>query len=124
MFKLTKEEKNWVVTNCDHLTRLKYSPVFPYAFTEHGALMLGNVLKSDRAVEVSLMVVRTFVQIREMMSSNKELAAKLEELERKVSTHDQAITGLMKTIRQLIKSPDNSSRPIGFTADIRDNKGT
>jgi hypothetical protein len=124
MFKLTKEEKNWVVTNCDHLTRLKYSPVFPYAFTEHGALMLGNVLKSDRAVEVSLMVVRTFVQIREMIYSNKELAAKLEELVRKVSTHDQAITGLMKTIRQLMKSPDKSSRPIGFTADIRDNKAT
>ena len=122
MFRLTKEEKTWVVTNCDHLNGLKYSPVLPYAFTEHGALMLGNVLKSSRAVEVSLMVVRTFVQIREMLSSNKELAAKLAELERKVSSHDQAITGLIDAIRQLMRVPEVPSRPIGFTADIRDKK--
>jgi hypothetical protein len=122
MFRLTKEEKTWVVTNCDHLNGLKYSPVLPYAFTEHGALMLGNVLKSNRAVEVSLMVVRTFVQIREMLSSNKELAAKLAELERKVSSHDQAITGLIDAIRQLMRVPEVPSRPIGFAADIRDKK--
>ncbi|MDP2826870.1 MAG: hypothetical protein Q8O52_29810 [Sulfuritalea sp.] len=59
-------QKMEVVANCDHLGRLKYSPSLPYAFTEHGALMLGNVLKSSRAVEVSLLVVRAFVQIREM----------------------------------------------------------
>lgn len=118
MFRLTKEEKNEVVTNCDHLARLKFSPVLPYAFTEHGALMLGNVLKSDRAIEVSLIVVRTFVQLREMLSTNKELAVKLMELERKVSSHDQAITGLINTIRQLMNTPAIASRPIGFTADI------
>jgi hypothetical protein len=73
MFRLSAEEKAEVVANCDHLARLKYSPVLPYAFTEHGALMLGNVLKSDRAVEVSLMVVRTFVQLRQMLASNAEL---------------------------------------------------
>lgn len=118
MFHLTQEEKNEVVTNCDHLARLKFSPVLPCAFTEHGALMLGNVLKSDRAIEVSLIVVRTFVQLREMLSTNKELAAKLTELEYKVFSHDQAITGLINTIRQLMKTPEESSRPIGFTANI------
>lgn len=118
MFHLTQEEKNEVVTNCDHLARLKFSPVLPCAFTEHGALMLGNVLKSDRAIEVSLIVVRTFVQLREMLSTNKELAAKLTELEHKVFSHDQAITGLINTIRQLMKTPEESSRPIGFTANI------
>lgn len=122
MFRLTKEEKNEVVTNCDHLARLKFSSVLPYAFTEHGALMLGNVLKSDRAVEVSLIIVRTFVQLREMLSTNKELAAKLTELERKVSSHDQAITGLINTIRQLMNTPETVSRPIGFTADINKKK--
>lgn len=55
---------------------------------------------------------------REMLSTNKELAAKLTELERKVSSHDQAITGLINTIRQLMGTPDSTSRPIGFTADI------
>ncbi|MDD4929914.1 MAG: ORF6N domain-containing protein [Gallionella sp.] len=69
-FQLTAIEKTEVVTNCDHLARLKYSSTLPYAFTEHGALMLGNVLKSDRAVEVSLMIVRTFVQLRQMLASN------------------------------------------------------
>ncbi len=118
MFQLTAEEKQGVVTNCDHLAKLKFSSSLPNAFTEHGALMLGNVLKSSRAVEISLLVVRTFVQLREMLSTHKELATKLEELERKISSHDQAIAGLIDAIRQLMQVPAGSSRPIGFTADI------
>jgi len=114
MFQLSREEKGEVVTNCDHLARLKFSRTLPYAFTEHGALMLGNVLKSDRAVEVSLMVVRTFVQLREMLSTHKELAAKLEALERKIGSHDQAIAGLIDAIRQLMAPPVHGKRPIGF----------
>ncbi len=66
MFQLNAAEKAEVVANCDHLDQLKFSSSLPYAFTEHGALMLGNVLKSSRAIEVSLLVVRAFVQIREM----------------------------------------------------------
>ena len=119
MLQLSQDEKAEVVTNCDHLAKLKYSRTLPYAFTEHGALMLGNVLKSDRAVEVSLLVVRTFVQLREMLSGNKELEIKLLEMERKVSSHDQAIAGLIDAIRQLMKQPVNASRPIGFTANIK-----
>jgi len=122
MFRLSAEEKIEVVANCDHLAKLKYSRTLPYAFTEHGALMLGNVLKSERAVEVSLLVVRTFVQLREMLSTNKELAAKLLELEHKVSGHDQAIIGLMNGIRELMKNPIGESRPIGFTAKIKGDK--
>ena len=114
MFQLSSAEKEEVVTNCDHLARLKFSRTLPYAFTEHGALMLGNVLKSDRAIEVSLMVVRTFVQLREMLSSHKELASKLEALERKIGSHDQAIAGLIDAIRQLMAPPAQSKRPIGF----------
>jgi len=117
MFQLTADEKTEVVANCDHLAKLKFSPSLPYAFTEHGALMLGNVLKSSRAVEVSLLIVRTFVQIREMLSSHKELAVKLEELERKVSSHDQAIAGLIDAIRQLMTPPAQKKRGIGFLAN-------
>ena len=94
-YPLTQDGKAEVVANCDHLTRLKYSRTLPYAFTEQGVLMLANELKSDRAVEVSLLVVRTFVQLREMLSTNKELEMKLLELERKVSSHDQPIVGLI-----------------------------
>lgn len=119
MFQLSQDEKTEVVTNCDHLAKLKYSRTLPYAFTEHGALMLGNVLKSGRAVEVSLVVVRTFVQLREMLSSNKELEMKLLELERKIYGHDQAIAGLIDAIRQLMKQPVGAARPIGFTANIK-----
>ncbi|MCX7168656.1 MAG: ORF6N domain-containing protein [Rhodocyclales bacterium] len=118
MFQLNAAEKAEVVTNCDHLAKLKFSPSLPYAFTEHGALMLGNVLKSSRAVEVSLLVVRAFVQIREMLSTHKELAAKLDQLERKVSSHDQAIAGLIDAIRQLMAPPVPTRRGIGFTADM------
>lgn len=117
MFRLTTEEKDEVVANCDHLAKIKFSPSLPYAFTEHGALMLGNVLKSARAVEVSLLVVRTFVQIREMLSTHKDLAVKLETLERKVSSHDQAIAGVIDAIRQLMTHPEPTKRGIGFLAE-------
>lgn len=118
MFQLTAAEKEEVITNCDHLARLKFSAALPYAFTEHGALMLGNVLKSGRAVEVSLLVVRTFVQLREMLTTHKELAGKLDELERRIAHHDQAIASVIDAIRQLMNSPSPPKRPIGFTADI------
>lgn len=118
MFQLNAEEKAEVVANCDHLARLKFSPSLPYAFTEHGALMLGNVLKSSRAVEVSLLVVRAFVQIREMLSAHKDISAKLDQMERKLSSHDQAIAGLIDAIRQLMNPPAPARRGIGFTANI------
>ena len=114
MFQLDKVEKEQVVTNCDHLAKLKFSPTPPYAFTEHGALMLGNVLKSDRAVEISLLVVRAFVELREMLSTHKELAAKFEVLEQKIGSHDQAIAGLIDAIRQLMSTPAQNQHPIGF----------
>lgn len=86
----------------------------PYAFTEHGALMLGNVLKSERAVEVSLMVVRTFVHLRELIAGNKELAQKLNQLDRKVGAHDKAIAEIINAIRELTSPPaPKKKRPIG-----------
>ena len=117
VFQLTGEEKEEVVTNCDHLSRLKFSPTLPYAFTEHGALMLGNVLKSPRAIQVSLMIVRAFVKLREMLSTHKEVAQKIEELERKLAVHDEAIIRLFEAIRQLMEPPMENRKQIGFTPD-------
>jgi hypothetical protein len=112
MFRLSAEEKAEVVANCDHLIRLKYSPALPYAFTEHGALMLGNVLKSDRAVEVSLMVVRTFVQLRQMLASNVELSRKLAALEK---NYDIKFRAVFDAIHELMAPSDpRKKRPIGF----------
>jgi len=114
-FQLTAKERAEVVANCDHLARLKFSPSLPYAFTEHGAIMAASVLNSSRAVEVSIFVVRAFVKLREMLSSNKRLAQKLNELERKLTTHDQAITELIEAIRQLMVPPESKKkRSIGF----------
>ena len=84
MFQLTKEEKQEVVTNCDHLEKLKYSPVNPHAFTEHGAIMVASILNSPKAIEVSIFIVRAFVQLREVVAGHKELARKIGLLERKL----------------------------------------
>ena len=86
----------------------------PYAFTGHGAIMAANVLASPRAIEMSVHVVRAFARLREMIGTNKELARKLDELERKLATHDQAIAGLIDAIRELMSPPAPKRRPIGF----------
>jgi phage regulator Rha-like protein len=103
MFRLTQQEKSEVVTNCDHLSKLKFSPTMPFAFTEHGAIMVANVLNSERAVEVSIYVVRAFVKLREMLRTHKALAQKLAELERQVESHDSHIRSLFEAIRQLME---------------------
>lgn len=98
MFQLTKEEKDEVVTNCDHLKRLKFSPTLPHAFTEHGAIMLATILNSPVAVQSSIQVVRAFVRLRQMLASNAELARKLDTLERK---YDAQFKVVFDAIRQL-----------------------
>ncbi len=121
MFQLTKPEKTEVVTNCDHLAKLKYSPSLPYAFTEHGAIMAASVLNSPRAIEISVHVVRAFVHMRELLSGHKELAQKLAQLERKVGAHDKAIAEIINAIRQLMAPEETKKkRPIGF-APWKDN---
>ena len=116
LFALTAAEKDEVVANCDHLQRLKFSPVLPSAFTEHGAIMAASVLNTTRAIEVSVYVVRTFVKLREILTTHKELAHKLAELERKVETHDASIRSLVTAIRQLMGPPpeQQSKGRIGF----------
>jgi hypothetical protein len=83
MFQLTQAEKQEVVTNCDHLARLKFANTLPFAFTEHGAIQAANVLSSEQAVEMGVYVVRAFVRLREMIVSNKELALRQDDLENK-----------------------------------------
>jgi len=91
----------------------------PYAFTEHGALMAAMVLNSPSATEVSVYVVRAFVELRDTLVAHKELAKRLDELEskleRKLATHDQAIAGILDAIRQLMVPPESAKkRRIGF----------
>lgn len=118
MSRLTKEEKQEVVTNCDHLNNLKFSPVTPNAFTEHGAIMVASVLNSPKAIEVSVFVVRAFVQLREAIAGHKALARKIGKLERKIGDHDEQIMALVEAIKQLMdpKLPPKNRR-IGFNTD-------
>jgi hypothetical protein len=96
----------------------------PLAFTEHGAIMVATVLNTPRAVEMSVYVVRAFVKLRELLSSNRELARRLDQLEarleKKLATHDDAIAAMLAAIRELMNPPPAKRRGIGFTADLDD----
>jgi len=116
-FLLTKEEKAEVITKCDHLARLKFSPHLPRVFTEHGAIMAASILNSPRAVEMSVFVVRAFVRLRQMLAEHGELAERLDELEARVARHDNTLSTLVATIRQMASSPATSQRQIGFIVD-------
>jgi len=118
VFQLTNEEKTEVVANCDHLAKLKFSTTLPYAFTEHGALMAASVLNTEKAVETSLFVIRSFVRLREMIASHKDLAAKLAELEKRLEGHDTSITEIVKMLQHLMQ-PDGPLKKnrIGFICE-------
>jgi len=100
-----------VVANCDHLCNLKFSPTLPYAFTEHGALMAANLLKSPQAAKVSVYVVRAFVKLRELLSTHRELSVKLNQLEAKLQNHDEQIIALIDAIRSLMEPPEEPAKP-------------
>jgi len=86
----------------------------PYAFTEHGAIMAATVLNSKQAIEMSVFVVRAFVRMREMLAKNRQLAAKINELDRRLETHDTAIQDIIEAIKELMLPEEPSKRKIGF----------
>ena len=103
-----------VVTNCHHLLALKFSKTLPYAFTEHGVAMLATIVKSERAVKISIHIVKTFIRLKEFISTHKELAEKMRELEQKVGKHDQEIRSIFEIIKRLIHEPEKTKPRIGF----------
>jgi hypothetical protein len=111
MIQLTKSEKDEVVTNCDHLRNLKFSPYLPNAFTEHGAVMLANVLNSPVAVNASIHVVRAFVNVRKMLASNAALARKIKTLEKK---YDEQFKVVFEAIYKLMAPAEKKKGRIGF----------
>jgi phage regulator Rha-like protein len=111
MFRLTREEyfilRSQSVTSSQHGGR-RYPP---YAFTEHGALMLASVLRSDRAVSMSIYVVRAFARLREMISTHEDLKRKIEEME---SRYDHQFKIVFDALRELIDPPPKPRKRIGF----------
>jgi hypothetical protein len=92
---------------------IKYAPL---AFTEHGAIMVASVLSSARAVQMSIFVVRAFLQMREWVASRGELAERLAALERRVGAHDRDLNAIVSAIRGLIAPPVSAKRRIGYVA--------
>ncbi|HEX7507006.1 MAG TPA: ORF6N domain-containing protein [Polyangia bacterium] len=122
-FQLTREDyealrSQTVISKTERRGGRQY---LPYAFTEHGAVMAATVLNSPKAVEMSVEVVRAFVRLRQILASNRQLAAKVEEIERRLATHDKTLHGQGENIKTLIAVienllPDMTEKQIGFRA--------
>ncbi len=128
MFQLTQEEADSLrsqtvtIDNGGVSMRGKHSKYLPSAFTEHGALMSANILNSERAIDVSVLVIEAFVRMREMLETSAKFAAKLAELEDRLDMHDQNTIVVMSTLRKLLKDstakpPVPAKKKIGFHAD-------
>lgn len=89
----------------------------PYVFTEQGVAMLSSVINSEQAIQVNIAIMRVFVRLREILSANKELAQRLDQLEGRMGEKDKEIKVIFEAIRRLMSQPDESKRKIGFHAD-------
>ena len=107
MFQMTKVEKEQLVTNCDRFEPLKHSTSMPHAFTEQGIAMLSSVLNSERAINVNIAIMRTFVRLREILADNVALR-------RKIEKHDEQIKYIFKLLGQMLQKPEKPKRLLGF----------
>jgi len=114
MFELIKEESDSLRSHFATLKQGTHFKYLPYVFTEHGVLMLANVLKSEKAIEMSIKIIDVFVKLREMLLANKDILLKLEQLERKVTNHDENIKMIFQALKQLINPPQPARQRIGF----------
>ena len=114
MFQLSKDEANPLRFQFGSLKRGQHAKYLSYAFTEQGVAMLSSVLKSKRAIQVNIAIMRVFVKLKEIISNHKELALQLTKLEHKVAKHDQEIQNIFDVIRQLMSPPEKPKRQIGF----------
>lgn len=111
MFQLKREEKDDVVTNCDHLRGLKFSHQLPYAFTEHGILMLSSVLKSEKAIEVNIQIMRIFTKMRDWLATSARLRKKIEEMEK---NYDAKFASIFRIMQHLLNEEKKPKQEIGF----------
>ena len=123
MFQLTREEAQALVrlrSQNATLKRGQHIKHLPYAFTEHGAIQVANVLNSDAAIEMGVHVVRAFVQLRQWLGTQKAFVAKLDELDARVGQHDDQLAAIVEALRQLTTSPEpHHGRKMGFHQGTR-----
>ena len=124
MFQLTKEELAEVIANCDHLKNLKFRPTLPYVFTEQGIAMLAAVLNSQKAIDVNIEIMRSFVKLRQFVISQSNTTEQIAELRKllmlhidncdyKFTEHDKAIGQILQALNSLLEKPKETKR-IGF----------
>ena len=114
MFELTPDENYILRYQFGTLRHGEHSKYLPYAFTNQGVAMLSGVLNSTDAISVNIAIMRAFVQMRRFLETHKELAEKIEELERTVSSHDEDILLIFETIKQLMYKKSQPMEPVGF----------
>ena len=114
MFQLTKQEGEALASQNAMSKGRGGRRTFPYAFSEHGVAMLSSVLNSKRAVQMNILIIRAFVQIRELLATNKDLAARVEKLEAGQKEHASIIGILAEEIDELKLLPEPPKRRIGF----------
>jgi|SRR5580658_413891 hypothetical protein len=115
-FRLSKLEAESLISQNVISTRRSFSRVLPSAFTEQGVAMLSSVLKSERAAQVNVFIMRAFVRMREVLANQRSLLQKLDELEKKYQTHDTDIKAIFDALKMLIQVPAPPRRKIGFIA--------
>ena len=114
MFQINESETKQLVSQNVIPHKKFFGGSLPYAFTEQGVAMLSSILNSEQAIKINIAIMRAFVKLRELLSTNKELAHKLEQLEQKIEKHDEEIKGIFSAIRQLMTPPETKKRKIGF----------
>jgi ORF6N domain len=114
MFQLTEQENEALISHFAISKGRGGHRKLPYVFTEQGVAMLSSVLNSDRAMDVNIAIMRAFVSLRELLSTHKDFARKLQDLERKYESHDKQIKAVFDAIRQLMAPPEKSKHKIGF----------
>lgn len=119
MFVLNEQEINFMVSQNAIPSRKHLGGSQPHVFTEQGVAMLATVLNSEIAIQANIAIMRAFVQLREILSTHKELAYKLEQLESKMEKHDEEIGAIFDAIRHLMATPEPKKKKIGFIARER-----
>ena len=117
MFQLTAKEVEAMVSLNAIPSRQHLGGFFPYAFTEHGVLMLASILKSKQALHVSISIIEIFVKMREILSTNKDILLQMQKIERKLTAHDEDIRLIFEALKQLLNPPQEPRKRIGFKSD-------
>ena len=114
MFQLSRKEAEILVSQNVIPSRRSLGGYLPYVFTEQGVAMLSSVLKSERAVQMNILIIRAFVRLREILATHKDLARKMQELERQQQEHGAQIAAIYNLVEKLMTPPHRPRRPIGF----------